>query len=109
MVLVVHASFCGRLRVYWVLEVADLGPLLLLVGIGDPWISGLLCVGWLWPLVGGKDSLRHALRALLCLALVGFLPLAMVEAGGQMGASGAGGPLCISGDGVLALVCLCCL
>ena len=28
----------------------------------------------------------------LCLALVGFLPLAMVEAGGQMGASGAGGP-----------------
>ena len=34
----------------------------------------------------------------LCLALVGFLPLAMVEAGGQMGASGAGGPLRISGD-----------
>ena len=28
----------------------------------------------------------------LCLALVGFLPLAMVEASGQMGASGAGGP-----------------
>ena len=30
--------------------------------------------------------------ALLCLAFVGFLPLAMVEAGGQMEASGAGGP-----------------
>ena len=28
----------------------------------------------------------------LYLALVGFLPLAMVEGGGQMGASGAGGP-----------------
>ena len=28
----------------------------------------------------------------LCLALVGFFPLAMVEAGGKMGASGAGGP-----------------
>ena len=42
----------------------------------------------------------------MCLALVGFLPLAMVEAGGQMGASGA---LCISGDGVLVLLCLCCL
>ena len=28
----------------------------------------------------------------LCLASVGFLPLAMVEAGGQMGASGTGGP-----------------
>ena len=40
---------------------ADLGPLSLLVGMGDPWISGLLCVGWLWPLIGGKDSLRHAL------------------------------------------------
>ena len=39
---------------------------------------------------------------------MGFLPLAMVEAGGQMGASGAGGPLRISGDGVV-LVGLCCL
>ena len=28
----------------------------------------------------------------LCLAWVGFLPLAMVGAGGQMRASGAGGP-----------------
>ena len=32
---------------------------------------------------------------------MGVLPLAMVEGGGQMGASGAGVPLCISGDGVL--------
>ena len=30
-------------------------------------------------------------RAPLCLALLGFLPLAMVEAGGQMRASSAGG------------------
>ena len=37
---------------------------------------------------------------------MGFLPLAMVEAGGQMEASGAGVPLCISGDGVLVLVSL---
>ena len=45
-----------------------------------------------WPMVGGKDSLRHALwPAPWCLAFVG-LPLAMVEAGGQMEASGAGGP-----------------
>ena len=29
----------------------------------------------------------------LCLALVGFLPLGMVGAGGQMGASGAEGPI----------------
>ena len=28
----------------------------------------------------------------LCLALVGFLPLAMLGADGQMGNSGAGGP-----------------
>ena len=42
----------------------------------------------------------------LCLALVGCLPLAMVEAGGQMGALGV---LCIGGDGVLVLLCLCCL
>ena len=42
---------------------------------------------------GGKDSLRHALwPAPLCLAFVGFLLLAMVEAGGQMEVSGAGGP-----------------
>ena len=39
----------------------------------------------------------------------GVLPLAMVEASGQMGASGGGVHLCISGDGVLVLVCLCCL
>ena len=64
-----------------------------------------------WPLVGGggggggNDSLRYALwPAPLCLAFVGFLPLAMVEAGGQMEASGVGVPLCISGDGDLVLV-----
>ena len=44
----------------------------------------------------------------LCLALVGLLPLAMVGAAGQMGTSGAGGPLCICGDGVFVLVWLCC-
>ena len=42
------------------------------------------------PLVGGKDVMHSG--APLCLALVRFLPLAMVEAGGQMGASDAGGP-----------------
>ena len=46
----------GGFGTYWVLQMADFGPLLLLVGMGDPWISGLLCVGWLWPLVGGRDS-----------------------------------------------------
>ena len=86
-----------------------MGPLLLLVCMGNPWISGLPCVGWLWPFVGGKDSLCHALWSSFVLGVSGFLPLAMVEAGGQMGASGAGGPLRISGDGVLVLVCLCCL
>ena len=69
---------------------ADLGPLLLLVGMGNPWISGLPCVGWLWPLVGGKDSSRHALWSSFVPGVSGVF--AMVEAGGQMGASGAGGP-----------------
>ena len=31
----------GGFRAYWVLGVADLGPLPLLVGMGDSWISGL--------------------------------------------------------------------
>ena len=43
----------------------------------------------------------------LCLELVGFLPLAMVEAGGKMGASGV--PCALAVIGVLVLVCLCCL
>ena len=37
----------GGVGTCWVLQVADLGPLPLLVGMGDPWISGLLGVGWL--------------------------------------------------------------
>ena len=49
-------AFVGGFRACWVLRVADLGPLPLLVGRNDPWISGLLCVGWLWPLVEGRDS-----------------------------------------------------
>ena len=56
LVLVVCASFCGGLWGLLVLQVADLGPLTLVVGMGDPWISGLLCVGWFWPLIGGRDS-----------------------------------------------------
>ena len=48
-------------------------------------------------------------RAPLCLALVGFLPFALVEAGRQMGPGALEVPLCISRDGVLVLVCLCCL
>ena len=68
-----------------------------------------MCGLVLWPLVGGKDSLRHALWSSFVPCVVGFLPLAMVEAGGQMETSGAGVPLCISGDEVLVLVCLCCL
>ena len=47
--------FVRSFRAYWVLQVADLGSLLFFVGMGDPWISGLLCVGWVWPLVGGKN------------------------------------------------------
>ena len=46
---------------YWVLGVTDLGPLPLFVTMSDPWISGPPCVGRLWSLVGGKDTLRHAL------------------------------------------------
>ena len=50
-------------------------------------------MGWLWPLVGGKNFLRHARWSSFVAGVSGFfLPLAMVEAGGQMGASGAGGP-----------------
>ena len=45
LVLVVCAGFCGGLLGDWVLQVADLGPLPLLVGMGDPWILELLCVG----------------------------------------------------------------
>ena len=61
-------------------------------------VCGLaLAIGWVRTLY-----VIHS-GAPLCLALVGFLPLAMVEAGGQMGASGT---LCISGDGVLVLLCL---
>ena len=74
--LVVHATFCWGLSVvsgssrYFLLgasgptgfwSLPDLGPLLLLVRMGNPWISGLPYVGWLWPFVGGKDSLCHAL------------------------------------------------
>ena len=94
LVLVVRASFCGGgvFGAYWVLEVADLGPLPLLVGMGDPWISGLPCVVWLWPLVGGKDFLCHALWSSFVPGVNGVLPLSMVETGWQMGASGAGGP-----------------
>ena len=35
LVLVVRASFCEKIRVYWVSEVADLRLLPLLVGMGD--------------------------------------------------------------------------
>ena len=42
----------------------------------------------------------------LCLVLVGFLPLPMVGAGGEMGAAGAEVPVCICGGGVLVLVYL---
>ena len=66
---------------------ADLGPLPLLVGMGDPWISG--AGSGHWP--GVRTLYVMHSGAPLCLVLVGFLPLAMVEAGGQMGASGAGG------------------
>ena len=84
----------GGFGVYWVSELADLGLLPLLVGMGDPWISGLPCVGWCsghW--LGVRTLCIMHSGAPLCLAFVGFLPLAMVvEAGGQMEASGAGGP-----------------
>ena len=82
-----------------------MGPLPLFVP-GDPWISGLPCVGWLWPLVGGKDSLRHALWSSFVPGVSGVLPLAMVEGGGQIGASDA---LCIRVMGSLFWsVCVVC-
>ena len=46
LVLVVRVSFCGGFGDYWVLEVADLGPLPLLVGMGDPWMLWLLWAGF---------------------------------------------------------------
>ena len=62
--------------------------------MGDPWISGLPCVGWSsghW--LGVRTFCIMHSGAPLCLPFVGFLPLAVVvEAGGQMEASGAGGP-----------------
>ena len=108
--LVVHASFCWGLR--------DL------LGFGVCLIWGLYCFLCAWVILGFRGCRMWAgsghlseVRTLyvmhsgapLCLALVGFLPLAMVEAGGQMEASGAGGPLRISGDGSLFWsVCVVC-
>ena len=94
----------GGFGVYWVSEVADLGLLPLLVGMGDPWISGLPCVGWCSGHWSGVRTLyvMHS-GAPLCLAFVGlrlvgrWRPRALLVT------------LCISGDGVLVLVCLCCL
>ena len=58
----------GGFGAYWVLQVDDLGPVLPLVGMGDPWISELLCVGWLWPLVVvGTLNVMHS-GVPLCLA-----------------------------------------
>ena len=75
------------------LQVADLAPLPLLSGMGDSWISGLLCVAGSGHWSGiGTLNVMHS-RVLLCLALVGFLPLAVVGAGGQMEASVAGGSI----------------
>ena len=71
----------GAFGACWVLRVADTGPLPLLVGMDDPWMSGLLCVGWLWPLVEGL--LTSCTLEFLC-ALVVFLSLAVIRAGGQI-------------------------
>ena len=88
----VCTSFLGGFGVCWVLWEPDLGSLPLLVGMGDPWISG--CCVWAgsghWSRVGTLNIMHSGVP--LCLATVGFLPLAMVEAGGQMGALGAGSP-----------------
>ena len=54
-----------------------------------------LAIGWGWGLLTSCT-----------LALVELLPLAVVGVGGQMGALGAGVPVCICGGGVLVLVCL---
>ena len=51
----------GGFGVYWVSEVADLGLLPLLVGMGDLDFGAAVRGLVFWPLVGGKDSLRHAL------------------------------------------------
>ena len=71
---------------------ANLGALPLLVGMGDPWISGLLCVvgSGHWSGAGTLNVMHSGV--LMCRALAGFLPLAVVGAGGQIEASGAGGP-----------------
>ena len=64
--------FAGGFGAYWVLELADLGPLPLLVRLGNPWISGLPCVGWLRPFVGVKDSLCDALWSSFVLGVSGY-------------------------------------
>ena len=79
---------------------ADLAPLPLLVSMGDPWISGLLCV-WTgsghWSRVETFNIIHSGVP--LCLALVGFLLLAVV--GGQIEPWALGVPMCICGGGVL--------
>ena len=65
-----------------------MGPLPLLMGMDEPWISGLPCVGWLCPLT---FHVMHS-GAPLCIVLVGFLPLAMFDAGGGLGRCGS---LCV--------------
>ena len=58
-----------------------------------------------WSGVGTLNVMHSGVP--LCLALVGFLPLAVVGAGGQMGPQALGVPVCICGGGVLVFVCLC--
>ena len=96
--------------VYWVSEVADFGLLPVLVGMGDLWISGLPCVGWCsGHLSGGRTVYVMYSGAPLCLSFVGFCLWLWLRLVGRWRPRALGFPLCISGDGVLVLVCLCCL
>ena len=52
----------------------------------------------------GVGTLNVNSEVPLSLALMGFLPLAVVASGGQMGALGTGVPVCICGGGVLVFI-----
>ena len=96
--------------VYWVSEVADLGLLPVLVGMSDLWISGLPCVGCCsGHLSGGRTLYIMYSGAPLCLSFVGFCLWLWLRLVGRWRPRALGVPLCISGDGILVLVCLCCL
>ena len=96
----------GGFGVYWASEVADLGLLPFLVGMGDPLISRLPCVGGCSGHWSGVTTLyvMHSGRLLCALRLWGFCLWPLLRLVGRWRPRALGVPLCIRGDGVLVLV-----